>query len=128
MINLNHGVLMGRVIGINTFESNIRLAIAVNDDYQDKNKQFVSRSYVVNVSFFGENQIKRIIKSVNKGTDITVEYKLTSYVPKNSQYHTTTVSGVNFYVNSDQDNAQSTNSSKSNKRSSTTSDDDDVPF
>lgn len=104
-INLNHGVLQGRVAAITPFDNNVRLLVAVDDDYKDKNGQYVDRSYFVSVSFFGEAQIERLVRMAQKGTPITIEYKLTSYIPKNSEYHTVSVTGTNFYVASESNSA-----------------------
>lgn len=97
-VNLNRGVAQGTVIAITPFDNNTRITLAIADDYKDKNQQWVNRSYIAQFAFFGEGTMSMIERVVEKGAQLTIEYKLTSYIPKNSEYHTIALTGVSLYA------------------------------
>lgn len=121
-INLNHGVLMGKVIGIYPKDSNVRINLAVEDDYRDRNKQYVDRDYIISVSFLGDFLMEKAIKTAQKGEMLLIEYKLTSYKPQDSQYQVVSVTGTNIYA------LDTSNSAPAQNNDSNVDLDDDVPF
>lgn len=119
--NLNHGTVMGKVIGIYPKDNNVRINLAVQDDYRDRNKQYVDRSYIISVSFLGEYLMEKAVKTAVKGEMALIEYKLTSYKPQDSQYQVVSVTATNIHPLDSSNSAPAQNSNVD-------LDDDDVPF
>lgn len=113
-VNLNHAIVQGMVVSVIENDNNTKVTIVTNDDYK-KGDEWIQRGYFIPVTYFGA-QAEHIARLVQKGSQVTLEFKVASFKPKDSEYHVPTFNGISFHLtpgaNQTQDAPKKSNNNK----------------
>lgn len=117
-INLNHGILQGYVVSVYEGEGNVKVTLVGRDDFTNNDGDKMERPYFWPITFFGK-QAENIVKFIEKGSFLTVEVKITSYIPKDSEFHQLSLVGTSFFltprISNDSEPAQKSNTNNKNR-------------
>lgn len=96
-IDVNSAIAQGYVVAVTENDNNTKVTIVVNDDYRNRDGEYVNRGYFLPITFFG-SQGENAANLIEKGMVITVQYKVTSFIPQGEEYHSLSLVGDRFFL------------------------------